>query len=383
MIHDFQNVTSSRRYDLLLSKCHSQWTLRFIIVKMSFRVDATIYYCQNVTPSGRYDSLFSKCHSQWTLPFIIVKMSLPVDATIHYFQNVTPSGRYDSLFSKCHSLWTLRFIIVKMSLPVDAAIHYCQNVTPSARYDLLLSKCHSQWTLRFKIVKMSLPVDATIHYCQNVTPSGCYDSRLSKCHSQRTLRFMIVKMSLPAGATTHYFQNVTPSGRYDSWLSKSLLTLRVLENFDLKQCICSYVYQTSITSEAARYHCGRNTAMMKCFQNLRAENWSKEKNLSELLANALLILNLQRTRTVSQVASGDGFVRLDSRLSKPLGTFFTCLCDAERFGRGSMWQSGMSCLIVRWKWEFLCCKAGSGFTSKSVWEQNLGFVTIWSNCRCS
>ena len=86
MFRDCQNVTSSGRYDIWLSKRHSHWALRFMT--------------QNVTPRTLRDSWLSNCHSQrtlwfmtvkmspqWTLGFMIFKMSLTVDAMIPDCQN--------------------------------------------------------------------------------------------------------------------------------------------------------------------------------------------------------------------------------------------------------------------------------------------------------
>ena len=54
------------------------------------------------------------------------------------------------------------------------------------------------------------------------------------------------------------------------------------------------------------------------------------EELSELLANAMLILKLQRTRRLSRVASSDGFVRLVSCRFEPRGRFYNCVCAMQK-----------------------------------------------------
>jgi len=182
------------------------------------------------------------------------------------------------------------------------------------------------------IVKMSLPVDATIHDCQNITPSGRYNSCLSKFHSQWTLRFMTVKIPSHAACSGKFWPNQT-------------YFLICLPNTN--------------TVSSTLWVWNKHTGMMKCFQNVRAETEARRK-IEWITRKCFVDIKLAEDKMVSP--RGVQWRVRATRLLSFLATqyiFQLCLCDAERFGRGSMWKSGVSCLIVGWKCEFLWRSVGS------------------------
>jgi hypothetical protein len=93
---------------------------------------------------------------------------------------------------------------------------------------------------------------------------------------------MIVKMSFPMDAMIHD--------------SESLLTLPVLENFDLKKFICCYVYQISIMFEECGMSVEETRGDDEMLSKYTCGKLKQGETLSELLADALLILDLQKTR---------------------------------------------------------------------------------------